>query len=264
MKFARATPQWVRDEYQELLSSELPDGPGWREHVDVVMTQGLPVKVWKQLTPRDDYCPKHPSEYFLYRFTTYLNGAVRQFDGEFRMTKAERIKSAEKLSRLSDELAATLRDLKRMHSRGLLPMAFRDHFLRPVSDAVADEFLARRGVTFPESVHIDDSSDSSESETGYVVDQGDVADAVEHAYLNMELALDEFGKAARLWRNQGQAVAKPNDANAARLHFLRTITFFFMRQFGRPQREATIAVTQLFFDCSEIDEALLSRLAPVK
>lgn len=56
---------------------------------------------------------------------------------------------------------------------------------------------------------------------------------------------------------------KPNDKNSDRMYFLRTMTNFFLEEFGGPLRSVTLSLTSIYFDCSDIDEASLSRLAPV-
>lgn len=63
---------------------------------------------------------------------------------------------------------------------------------------------------------------------------------------------------------EGQTVLKkPNDPNAKRLYFLRKLTYHMNREFGSPCRSATLCLASIYFDCTDLDEADLSKLAPV-
>jgi len=58
-------------------------------------------------------------------------------------------------------------------------------------------------------------------------------------------------------------VKKPNDSNVRRLRFIRRLTNEFMREFGTPHRALVLALTSVFFETSDMDEASISKLAPV-
>ena len=73
---------------------------------------------------------------------------------------------------------------------------------------------------------------------------------------------DVISEAAEWWGRAQQAIKKPNDANAARLRFIRSATNACCLNFGAPLRSLVYRLTEIFFDCSDIDEAALSRLAP--
>jgi hypothetical protein len=59
-------------------------------------------------------------------------------------------------------------------------------------------------------------------------------------------------------------VTKPDHPNAKRLYFIRSLTRSFVEAYGRPMRKETLALTSIFFDCEGLDEAAMSRLAPVR
>jgi hypothetical protein len=59
-------------------------------------------------------------------------------------------------------------------------------------------------------------------------------------------------------------IKKPNDPNAKRLYFLRTMTEKLSRTFRAPCRGVALALAGTFFDCSDLDEASVSKLAPVQ
>lgn len=69
--------------------------------------------------------------------------------------------------------------------------------------------------------------------------------------------------AAKDWADEAQFLAKPNDPNANRLYFIRRLTSSFENQYKKPMRTATLLITSVYFNCEDIDEAALSRLAPV-
>jgi hypothetical protein len=56
---------------------------------------------------------------------------------------------------------------------------------------------------------------------------------------------------------------RPAGVNARRLYFLRAMTNHFQRSLGAPCRKQTLALASIFFDCSDLDEAAISKLAPV-
>ncbi|MCS4236671.1 hypothetical protein [Stenotrophomonas sp. BIGb0135] len=58
-------------------------------------------------------------------------------------------------------------------------------------------------------------------------------------------------------------VKKPNDSNVRRLRFIRRLTNEFMREFGTPHRALVLALASVFFETSDMDEAAISKLAPI-
>jgi hypothetical protein len=66
------------------------------------------------------------------------------------------------------------------------------------------------------------------------------------------------------WAEREPTVTKPEHENAERLYFIRSLTNDFMEGYGRPMRKETLALASVFFDCDGLDEAAISRLAPVR
>lgn len=66
------------------------------------------------------------------------------------------------------------------------------------------------------------------------------------------------------WDELPTKLHRPAGANAKRLYFLRAMTNHFQRHFGTPCRKQTLALASVFFDCSDLDEATISKLAPVE
>jgi hypothetical protein len=85
-------------------------------------------------------------------------------------------------------------------------------------------------------------------------------------YFMLMYDLDEFFDAIRRgadWFSwQETIIKKPNDKNANRLHFIRKLNNSLCSEFDSPCRSAALAITSAFFDCSDLDEAALSKLAP--
>lgn len=73
---------------------------------------------------------------------------------------------------------------------------------------------------------------------------------------------DVLRQSAELFASQETVIKKPNDKNADRLYFIRTLNKSLCAEFGSPCRSAAITITSAFFDCSDLDEAAMSKLAP--
>lgn len=74
--------------------------------------------------------------------------------------------------------------------------------------------------------------------------------------------LDLLGHAVEVWAEDKPMLARPNEPNAKRLFFIRIITGWFLERYGTPMREHTLAIASVFFDCSDLDAAAISKLAP--
>lgn len=57
-------------------------------------------------------------------------------------------------------------------------------------------------------------------------------------------------------------VKKPNDENAPRLRFIRALNKKFCVEFRSPCRAAVLELASAYFDCGDLDEAAISKLAP--
>lgn len=173
-------------------------------------------------------------------------------------TKAERIKTADKIASLAKELAGLL---YRVHGDAELRRDWPFEF-----QALIDRMALLAAIDFRESVG---SPDESELGEALADDEGEAFHATRYGIYHtlmdcMPETLEMLSEAAEYWKEAGsQPLAKPNHKNAARLYFIRVLTEHFVRSFGKPMRELTLNLTSVYFDCSDIDEAALSNLAPV-
>jgi hypothetical protein len=88
--------------------------------------------------------------------------------------------------------------------------------------------------------------------------------AVYHLFMHkMDWLFDAITEGAENFSESETILKKPNDPNAKRLYFLRTVTRQFCMEFRSPCRAATLALASVYFDCSDLDEAAVSKLAPV-
>jgi hypothetical protein len=88
--------------------------------------------------------------------------------------------------------------------------------------------------------------------------------AVYHLLMDkMDWLFDAIKEGAEHFSESETILKKPNDPNAKRLYFLRTVTKQFCMEFRSPCRAATLALASVYFDCTDLDEAAVSKLAPV-
>lgn len=89
--------------------------------------------------------------------------------------------------------------------------------------------------------------------------------AIYHAIkVDLGLVFDAIHEGALMLPELRTEVKKPNDPNVKRLRFIRRMTEDLHRYFGKPHRAVVLALTSVFFDASDLDEAAISKLAPVK
>lgn len=56
---------------------------------------------------------------------------------------------------------------------------------------------------------------------------------------------------------------RPANVNARRLYFIRYMTTILHRETGKPCRNIVLELASHYFDCSDLDEASISKLAPI-
>lgn len=81
--------------------------------------------------------------------------------------------------------------------------------------------------------------------------------------MDLGLVFDAIHNGALRLAELESEVKKPNDPNVRRLRFIRRVTSKFMREFGTPHRSLVLALTSVFFSTEDLDEAAISKLAPV-
>lgn len=174
-----------------------------------------------------------------------------------RLTKSERLKTAEKISSTAQELASLLR---RIHGDQEI---YRDW--PPEFQGLLDGLALEAALDFQERVgkgnDLADALADESCETFHATRFG-----IYHLLMEgMPEVLETLSDGAKWWGESGRTpLAKPNHKNAMRLYFLRTLTSAFVGMFGRPLRELTLEITSIYFDCSDLVEADLSNLAPVR
>lgn len=175
-----------------------------------------------------------------------------------KFTKSDRVKTADKISSLAKELAHLL---YRVHGDRELGRDWPFEF-----QGLIDHMALSAAVDFKESAG---SPDESELAAALADDEGEAFHATRYGIYHtltdcMPETLEMLSEAAQYWKEAGsQPLAKPNHKNAARLYFIRVLTEHFVRSYGKPMRELTLNLTSVYYDCSDIDEAALSNLAPV-
>lgn len=81
---------------------------------------------------------------------------------------------------------------------------------------------------------------------------------------NMDDVLAAIVEGGEWFAESQTLIKKPNDPNAKRLYFLRMLTRKLCDEFGSPCRAASLALTSVYFDCGDLSEASISKLAPVE
>jgi len=87
--------------------------------------------------------------------------------------------------------------------------------------------------------------------------------AVYHLLMdNLDMLFDSLISGAEWFAESETLLKKPNDKNADRLYFIRSLNKRFCVEFRAPCRAAVLELASEYFDCSDLDEAALSKLAP--
>lgn len=79
---------------------------------------------------------------------------------------------------------------------------------------------------------------------------------------NIEALFSTMREGVEWFLSTETIIKQPNDKNAKRLYFIRTINRSFCAEFRSPCRAAALELASVFFDCRDLDEAALSKLAP--
>lgn len=175
-----------------------------------------------------------------------------------KLTKSQRIKIADRITALAKELAAILYEVHGDKEQFReWPFAFQ---------ALIDGMALDATLDFRES-----NGNPDESDVARALEDND-GDAFLSTRFGIYYALmyclpetlETIADAAQMWKDEGsQPLSKPNHKNAKRLYFIRALTEYFFRNYDKPQRELTLRLTSIYFNCSDLDEAALSNLAPI-
>ncbi|WP_159095062.1 hypothetical protein [Stenotrophomonas sp. ZAC14A_NAIMI4_1] len=182
----------------------------------------------------------------------WLNAAVRRGLAELepfeKLTKKQREERAKKIVLHCEALRELLIPFYR-EEIGL------DWPFQPFFDGAALEsalnYQERMGVNFA------DEEDKEEDlvHKRFSIYHGIMAD--------LGLVFDAIHQGALMLPELKTEIKKPNDPNVKRLRFIRRLTEDLHRYFGKPHRAIVLALTSVFFDATDLDEAAISKLAPV-
>ena len=104
---------------------------------------------------------------------------------------------------------------------------------------------------------------SSENDPGEVVHRTRFA-----IYNSVTEGLDDLlqvlSDSAKWFGDNDAKISRPNNPNARQLYFIRALSEHMVAKFGAPNRRQVLELTQMHFDCPDIDEATISKLAPVR
>jgi hypothetical protein len=80
--------------------------------------------------------------------------------------------------------------------------------------------------------------------------------------LSPEIVLQCLESAITAWSAESPLVPRPGRPNAERLRFIRGMTSHFRKRYGTPLRAAVLAIAGCFFDCTDLSESDIAKLAP--
>lgn len=75
--------------------------------------------------------------------------------------------------------------------------------------------------------------------------------------------LQYIARGGQAWKATQPLLAKPSQVNSKRTMLFRVLTKYFYSVYGQPLYGVTLAVAGLFYNCANIDEAQVSKLAAV-
>lgn len=176
-----------------------------------------------------------------------LRGALGPSNSE-KMTRQERTRLAATIRRAAAELRESLGQVL---IDDQMPYQFQSGLDGMALDAI-NSFAEKFGEPQRKQMEEDDTLHHGRFAIYHLLMQG------------IPNVLEVIEESAAWWDSEEQYLAKPNHPNAARLYFIRRATEIFYVEFGKPMRELTLELTSVFFDCSDLSEADLSKLAPVR
>lgn len=182
----------------------------------------------------------------------WINAAVRRGLAELepfeKMTQKQREERAKKIVLHCEALRELLIPFHR-EGYGL------DWPFQPSFDGAALEsalnYQARIGVDFADEGDKEDDLHQKR----FAIYHGIMAD--------LGLVFDAIHEGALMLPGLKTEIKKPNDPNVKRLRFIRRLTEDLQRYFGKPHRAVVLALTSVFFDAEDLDEAAISKLAPI-
>lgn len=263
MDFPAWIPNWVVEEYRRDLSSEPGIDEDWggdpeecRRLLDLVIESSKALVVWDSLGRYSERKDR------LIELASFVWSAHWSF-GHVAIKKSDKMRIAKDARKHARALAECLSML-----------TVQDGFLmNTIVSSFADESMSQQMTgrlrEFHEIYNDRDSHDFVPADTlrraapaikrvaSNVVSDALFGDFEHYILGGLCGSLDK-------WANRDPVVTKPEHENAKRLFFIRNLTHSFMGSYGRPMRKETLALASVFFECEGLDEASISRLAPVR
>jgi len=205
-------------------------------------------ELWESIAsrPRRALGSVDDSEFETY-FWSFILEALKGPEPIDKLTGTERKKIATNIAKASRMLATAWKNVA--SEDRVLPVEFQVTFDSLACDAAAHEWELLHGNYV--------GTDANEKE---------MHSAQSSIYIFLSSGLprlfEDLAFAADCVAKSKPVLAMPNDKNALRLYFIRKLTDWFFREFGKVLRGETLKIASIYFDCSDIDEAALSRLAP--
>lgn len=263
MEFPSWTPQWVKDQFK----ADFIDDEGWedeygpesREQIERVIRSPDSTVLWAALSPyaerNDDFAP-----HVLSSLAASIWHGLWGF-GHVEIKGADKRKIAKDVRRHADAIVKRL-DCLTVPDGFAMNSISADYARAFANERLSDEVEFFHKLYNEEShVYVPLQALQRAIPAINYVAAGIVGDAM---YRSLPEFLDGICDALDQWANREQDVTKPNDANAKRLYFIRQVARDFTRDFGRPMRKETLALAGVFFDCADLEEADISKLAPVR
>ncbi|BCT93522.1 hypothetical protein LYSHEL_25460 [Lysobacter helvus] len=178
-----------------------------------------------------------------------------EFSGSGRLKLSERRALADKLKKASDQVVACMRGLQTTEL-GIIPDEIGGALeisLGKVMDDLGLQYGPAAFQRLRESYGIADAIEVHSS--------GNSLFSME-IYDSLPSILSAVNDAVSGWATTKPIVERPNSGDAERRYFLRRFTYLFRYWYGQPLRANTLAVTSIFFDCSDLDESTVATLAP--
>lgn len=270
--FPRWIPEWVIKESTQFTSEVIaelfwsPEMPSW---IEKVITSERLKATWLSLGSQS--FNDRWNEGRLYSLYIHLEEGLSGFERN-TMTKAEREKISSSIEELAKKLAEQIESLVPLGGNPKWAEYFfnskmadcaKDHVTKGIESSakyllqeIPERFESERKSGMPLSdLEIENLRPAMQSVSEWLVLQAIWGD--------LPFTLKYLAQTAHEFGEFPQFIKMPNHPNAKRLYFIRTLTGYFLQHYGRPLRKECLMLTSVYFECDDIEESDLSRLAPV-
>jgi len=260
-------PDWVGPEYREFVRdfglsetvSEEEKAEGIEQVERVILNRGV-VRLWRTLSDASIENIFRPREHG--NRIQFLAGCIHVGFwgfGHESMPKTRRLHIASRAAKKLSEVKSLLEELSEP-----------DHYsINSIVRDATDEFVEDRFRTELESFNLIWNADGHDFVSPEIlrlaipaisrVAKNFYGDA---AFWNFGETADILSDGLKQWANRSRSIQKPGHPNARRLFFIRSLVRDFTENFGKLWRGETLELTSVFFDCADLDEAAITKLAP--